>query len=67
MAFDQRMAMEDIAGSRAHAAMLASVGVLSEEELLQINQGLDQVEEEIRAGRFAWSVELAVPASGQTV
>jgi argininosuccinate lyase len=56
--FDQRMAAEDIAGSLAHAAMLTSVGVLTEEELEQIQQGLAQVAEEIESGAFQWSVEL---------
>ncbi|AQA20162.1 argininosuccinate lyase [Halioglobus japonicus] len=56
--FDQRMAAEDIAGSRAHASMLASVGVLSAEELQQIQDGLDQVAAEIEAGEFQWSIEL---------
>ncbi|MEJ2532637.1 MAG: argininosuccinate lyase [Halioglobus sp.] len=56
--FDQRMAAEDIAGSRAHAAMLCAVGVLTEQELGDIERGLDQVEREIAGGRFAWSVEL---------
>ena len=56
--FDQRMAAEDIAGSRAHAAMLASVGVLSQEELAQIQDGLARVAREIEDGSFQWSVEL---------
>ncbi|KZX56991.1 argininosuccinate lyase [Halioglobus sp. HI00S01] len=56
--FDQRMAAEDIAGSRAHASMLASAGVLSAEELQQIQDGLDQVAAEIEAGEFQWSIEL---------
>jgi argininosuccinate lyase len=55
--FDQRMAAEDIAGSRAHAAMLHKVGVLSAQELASIGQGLDQVAQEIAAGSFAWSIE----------
>ncbi|MBN7798239.1 argininosuccinate lyase [Parahaliea mediterranea] len=56
--FDQRMAQEDIAGSLAHAEMLAAVGVLSADELAQIQGGLEQVREEIQGGSFAWSVEL---------
>jgi argininosuccinate lyase len=56
--FDQRMAAEDIAGSRAHAAMLCAVGVLTERELVDIERGLDQVAREIAEGSFAWSVEL---------
>ena len=58
VAFDQRMAGEDIAGSLAHARMLCAVGVLSEEELAEICQGLAQVQQEIDEGRFNWSVAL---------
>ncbi len=56
--FDQRMFRQDIAGSKAHAKMLAKVGVLTEEECDQIHQGLTQIEGEIERGEFAWSVEL---------
>ena len=56
--FDQRMAKQDIQGSIAHGKMLASVGVLTEEERDQIIQGLTEIEEEIARGEFAWSVEL---------
>ena len=56
--FDQRMATEDIAGSLAHADMLCAAGVLSSEELDAIRQGLAQVQQEIAAGDFNWSVEL---------
>lgn len=56
--FDQRMADEDISGSLAHAEMLASVGVLNEEEFAQIRQGLGQIRDEIKNGSFAWSVAL---------
>ena len=56
--FDQRMADEDIRGSLAHADMLCAVGVLSENERQQIQQGLGQIREEIAQGQFQWSVEL---------
>jgi argininosuccinate lyase len=56
--FDQRMALEDIAGSRAHASMLLSCGVLSGDDVSAIHEGLDAIEADITAGRFAWSVEL---------
>jgi argininosuccinate lyase len=56
--FDRRMAAEDIAGSLAHANMLCSVGVLSADELAQIQHGLAQVQDEINSGHFNWSVEL---------
>ncbi|MBA6413285.1 argininosuccinate lyase [Parahaliea sp. F7430] len=56
--FDQRMAEEDIAGSLAHAAMLCKVGVLSDSELAEIQQGLAQIRQEIAEGSFSWSIEL---------
>jgi len=56
--FDQRMAMQDIEGSNAHAQMLHSVGVLETQELQAIQGGLEQISEEISSGNFAWSVEL---------
>ena len=54
--FDQRMAAEDIRGSRAHARMLGVQGVLSAEEVSQIDQGLVQIGEEIARGEFSWSI-----------
>ncbi len=54
--FDQRLYRQDIAGSRAHANMLQQVGVLSADDLAQINSGLDQIEADITAGHFDWSV-----------
>ena len=56
--FDQRMAAQDIKGSLAHAAMLCQVGVLDAAELEEIEQGLAQIEAEIDAGSFQWSIEL---------
>ncbi|MBW5800111.1 argininosuccinate lyase [Halomonas elongata] len=56
--FDRRLALHDIQGSRAHATMLARVGVLTEDERDAILGGLDEVAAEIEAGSFAWSVEL---------
>jgi argininosuccinate lyase len=56
--FDQRLAGEDIAGSLAHACMLTAVGVLSPQELKEIEGGLGQVKTEIETGSFQWSVEL---------
>jgi len=56
VAFDQRLYRQDIAGSRAHANMLTQVGVLSADDLAQINSGLDQIEADIAAGKFEWSV-----------
>ena len=56
--FDQRLAFHDILGSKAHASMLAAIGVLSAGELEAIQQGLEEIAGEIEAGRFEWSVEL---------
>ena len=56
--FDRRLAHADIEGSRAHAMMLKHIGVLSSDELTAIKYGLQQIREEIDAGKFAWSVAL---------
>lgn len=54
--FDQRMYKQDIEGSRAHARMLTNIGVLPDTDLESILNGLNQIEEEITAGDFEWSV-----------
>lgn len=56
--FDQRMYAEDIAGSLAHAEMLYTQGILSEEDFNLIKEGLAAVKAEIEAGDFPWSIEL---------
>ncbi len=56
--FDQRLALVDIEGSLAHAAMLGRQGILSPEEAEQIRQGLLAVRQEILEGRFPWREEL---------
>ncbi|HLR16483.1 MAG TPA: argininosuccinate lyase [Alcanivoracaceae bacterium] len=56
--FDQRMYAQDIRGSKAHATMLAEVGVLTDEERDAILDGLSTIQKEIEAGEFAWSVAL---------
>ena len=56
--FDQRLAQEDIAGSRAHAAMLVKQGVLSEADGEAIARGLDAIAEEIARGEFVWDTAL---------
>lgn len=58
VSFDQRMAQQDIACSRAHARMLGSVGVLTEKDVADILSGLDQIAVEIEQGEFQWSVAL---------
>ncbi len=54
--FDQRMYAQDIAGSIAHATMLAKVGVLTDDERDLIITGLNQVKTKIEAGKFEWSI-----------
>ena len=50
--FDRRMFREDIAGSRAHASMLAAVGLITEDERDAVVAALDEVEAEMAEGRF---------------
>jgi len=54
--FDQRMYKQDIAGSRAHAKMLNKIGILSDDDLTAIFDGLAVVEQEISEGKFDWSI-----------
>jgi len=54
--FDKRLYAEDIAGSRAHAKMLAKIGVLTKAEQEKIDKGLAQVLDEINSGKFEWKV-----------
>tara|TARA_R110002073_G_scaffold67124_1_gene167556 strand:- start:1565 stop:2980 length:1416 start_codon:yes stop_codon:yes gene_type:complete len=55
---DQRMAFEDIAGSMAHARMLAATGIISSEDAAKIEQGLIQIRGEIERGEMQWSKAL---------
>ncbi len=55
---DRRLYKHDIAGSIAHATMLARVGVLSGKERDAIVGGLREIEAEIEAGEFEWRVGL---------
>jgi len=56
--FDRRLYRQDIAGSIAHATMLARAGVLSEDDAKSIVAGLEAIRDDIEAGRFDWSVGL---------
>ena len=58
VAFDRRLALADIEGSLAHAAMLAHVGVLSPADLADIERGLAAIRGEIERGEFAWQLAL---------
>lgn len=56
--YDRRLYREDIRGSRAHARMLADVGVLTQADAEQIIEGLNAIEQEIEAGQFPWDQAL---------
>jgi len=56
--FDHKLAMFDIQGSRAHAQMLAACGIIAAQDLDDIQRGLAQIENEIIAGEFVWSLDL---------
>jgi argininosuccinate lyase len=58
VSYDRRLWRQDIAGSKAHARMLAKQGVLTAEEADGIVAGLDAVAAEIEAGTFVWQVGL---------
>ena len=55
--FDKRLYREDIAGSMAHAAMLAENGIISAEDAAAIHKGLTGIRAEIEEGRFPFSRE----------
>ncbi|WP_454918611.1 argininosuccinate lyase [Xanthobacter sediminis] len=56
--FDQRLYAQDIAGSKAHAAMLAAQGIIAAEDAQKIGDGLDTILSEIEAGTFTFRREL---------
>ncbi|MCK0151328.1 argininosuccinate lyase [Marivita sp. S6314] len=56
--FDKRMAAQDIAGSRAHAAMLAAKGIVTPSDAEAMREGLLTVLSEIETGDFAFSTAL---------
>jgi len=58
ISFDCRMYKEDIAGSMAHAAMLARHGIISTEDCEKITAGLKKIKKEIDEGTFDFSIEL---------
>ncbi len=55
LGFDRRLWPQDLAGSRAHARMLAAAGVLTEAERDELLHGLTRVEEELRDGAFPFA------------
>jgi argininosuccinate lyase len=53
--FDRKLYAEDIAGSKAHAAMLAKQGIISVQDARKIASGLDTILSEIKRGKFKFS------------
>ena len=58
VSFDQRLYKHDIQGSLAHANMLTKIGVLTTQELDQIQSKLNEILTEIEAGDFQWDIAL---------
>jgi argininosuccinate lyase len=58
VSFDWRLFAHDVRGSIAHAAALARAGIITAAELKKIQNGLVEIEHDIRAGRFEWKPEL---------
>ena len=58
VSFDRALYQQDIAGSMAHARMMAKCGVLTDEEAASICKGLQNVRDEIESGTFTWKTEL---------
>ncbi len=56
--FDKRLAAQDVAGSRAHAAMLAATGIVSDKDADAMREGLLTVLSEIEGGTFTFSTAL---------
>jgi argininosuccinate lyase len=55
--FDRRLAKQDIAGSLAHARMLAAAGIISRRDLTAIERGLARIRREVDSGSFEWSLD----------
>ena len=58
VSYDSAMYKQDIAGSKAHATMLAKQGILTQEEATALCNGLTQVQQEIEQGAFTWQIGL---------
>ncbi len=58
ISYDWRLYRHDILGSKAHARMLAKQGMINDDELTSIIQGLDEIEKEITEGSFQFRPEL---------
>jgi len=55
---DKRIALHDVHGSLVHADMLTRAGILTQEENLAIQSGLNTIAQEMQAGEFVWKKEL---------
>ena len=58
ISFDQRLYREDIRASKAHARMLGEVSILTDEEVNQIIQALDEIQSLLEQGRLELSIKL---------
>ena len=58
VSFDKRLAPHDIRGSLAHAHMLAQQKIITDSDLAAIRQGMQQISDDIAAGRFEWLLDL---------
>jgi len=56
--FDKRLALFDIEGSLAHATMLATQGIISQDDVASIRTGMAQIRGEIERGEFEWLLDL---------
>lgn len=57
ISFDQKFYKQDIRGSKAHVAMLASVGILTEDEKNKLSEGLDSILADVESGKLAITEE----------
>lgn len=56
--FDQKLALFDIQGSLAHAEMLSHCNIISTQDLVDIQRGLEQIRTEVLSNSFEWSLDL---------
>lgn len=56
--FDHKLALFDIQGSLAHANMLAACNIITAQDLIDIQRGLEQIRTEVLSDAFVWSLDL---------
>ena len=56
--FDKRLWQADIAGSLAHAEMLAAQAIIGAQDLADIQKGMERITQEIESGAFEWKLDL---------